>query len=176
MRIASVLTFGLIVLSSDASAEELNHFQTLYDEWSVETRTLSIRLESLDEDVRFSVTLHDKETGLERRHEFDGQGSNEAFPYMIEQNHYCDTSVILLTLQYPWRHALPQYVRVLETYAFRSKDFEFIDVTFGPLTDIDFVDSTDRAELDADMLPPVGVRCLPEASEKPFQFFRPGTE
>ena len=129
MRIASVLTFGLFVLSFDASAEELNHFQTLYDEWSVETRTLSIRLESLDEDVRFSVTLHDKETGLERRHEFDGQGSNEAFPYLMEQNHYCDTSVILLTVQYPWRHALPQYVRVLETYAFRSKDFEFIDVT-----------------------------------------------
>lgn len=176
MRSASVFAFGLIVLSSDAPAEELNHFQTLYDEWSVETRTLSIRLGSLDEDVHFSVTLHDKETGLERRHEFDGQGSNEAFPYMMEQNHYCDTSVILLTVQYPWRHALPQYVRVLETYAFRSKDFEFIDVTFGPLTDIALADNTAYEASDLEMLPPIRVRCLAEGNGKPFEFVEEETK
>lgn len=171
MKIAAVFAFGFIVLSSDAPAEELNHFQTLYDEWSVETRTLSIRLDSLDEDVHFSVTLHDKETGLERRHEFDGQGSNEAFPYLMEQTHYCDTSVILLTVQYPWRHSLPQYLRVLETYAFRASDFSFVDSTFGPLTDIALADVSAYGPSELDMLPPIKVQCLLGNDLQPFEFF-----
>lgn len=176
MRIPSVLTLCLLVLSSDASAEELNHFQTLYDAQSVETRTLSIQLDMVDEDIRFSVMLLDKETGLERLHEFYGQGSNEVSPYQLHESYCCDTSVILLTVEYPWRHALPQYVRVLETYAFRASDFEFIDVSFGPLTDIALQDSTYPEELDADMLPPVGVRCLSEPVGKPFEFVEPVTK
>jgi hypothetical protein len=40
------------------------------------------------------------------------------------------------------------------------------------LTDIALQDSTYPEELDADMLPPVGVRCLSEPGGKLFQFFR----
>lgn len=170
MKIVAAFFLGFISLSSAVLAEELDSFQTLYDERSVDTQTLSIRLDMIDEDVRFSVTLHDKETGFERRHEFDGEGSNDVTPYQLHGGYYCDTSVILLTVEYPWRHDLPQYVRVLDTYAFRASDFEFIDVAFGPLSDIALQDSTYPEELDPDMLPPVGVQCLSEQDGKPFAF------
>lgn len=172
MRLPSILAFGLFVIGSAASAEELNHFQTLYGEHSVETRTLLIRLDAVDEDVRFSVTLRDKETGLERLHEFDGEGSNDVTLYQLHGSYYCDTSVVLLSVKYPWRHNLPQYVRVLDTYAFREADFEFIDVTDGPLTDIALQDSSYPEELDPDMLPPIGVHCLSNPTGKPFEFRR----
>ncbi len=176
MKISLLLALGLIGLSSGALAEELNHFQTLYDERSVETRTLSIQLAPVDESVRFSVTLHDKETGLERRHEFDAPGPGMPEPYLMKYSHDCDISVIQLTVEAPWLHEWPQYVRLLDTYAFREADFEFIDVTDGPLTDIALQDSTYPEELPADMLPPVGVRCLSEPGGKPFEFFQSEAE
>ena len=171
MRFPPVQTLCLLVLSSDASADELNHFQTLYDARSVETRTLSIRLAPVDESVRFSVSLRDKETGLEKIHEFDAPVPEIPAAYQMEHGYYCDTSVILLTVDYPWRHAWPQVVRILDTYAFRESDFEFIDVTFGPLTDIALADDTAYEPSDIDMLPPIRVRCLVGLDEKPFEFF-----
>ena len=88
--------------------------------------------------------------------------------------HGCETSTILLTLEYPWRHDLPQYNRVLETYAFRTSDFVFIDVAYGPLTDIALADDMAYELSDVDMLPPISVRCLNGQVEKPFEFFAPG--
>lgn len=173
MKIWSFLLLFLWVPSSEARAEGLSHFQTLYGEQSVETQNLSIWLITVDEDVRFAVTLRNKETGFERRYEFDGQGASDPTPFQLEYMNYCDTSVILLTVEYPWRHDLPQYVRVLDTFAFRASDFEFIDVAFGPLTDIALQDSAYPEELDANMLPPVGVRCLSEPGENPFEFVEP---
>ena len=170
MKIVAAFFLGFISLSSAVLAEELDSFQTLYDERSVDTQTLSIRLDMIDEDVRFSVKLRDKETGHEMSHEFDAPVPEIPEPFQMEIGYYCDTSVILLTVEYPWRHDLPQYVRVLDTYAFRASDFEFIDVAFGPLTDIALQDSTYPEELDPDMLPPVGVQCLSEQDGKPFAF------
>lgn len=176
MRIASVLALGLFTFPCNALGEELDHFQTLYDERSVKTRTLSIRLAPINENVRFSVTLRDKETGVERHHEFDAPVPEITEPYLMDYSYDCETSVIQLTVKYPIRHDWPQVVRILETYAFRETDFEFIDVTDGPLTDIALQDSNYPEVLPPDMLPPVGVSCLSEASWKPFKFFRLGTE
>ncbi|WP_374396356.1 hypothetical protein [Tabrizicola sp.] len=159
----------LLVAPSHISAEELGHFQTLYDLYSVSTRTLAIQLESVDEDVRFAVTLTDRETGFTRRHEFEGQGSNDVSPYLMEERYACGVDVILLTVEYPWRHDLPQYVQVLDTFAFRDSNFEYIDDTFGPLTDIAIMDSW-NPDRDLDMLPPILVECLPDGSEVPFRF------
>jgi hypothetical protein len=153
-------------------AQGLDYFQTLYDETSVETRTLSIELDSVDEDVRFSVTLTNLDTGFERRHEFDGQGASDPSPYLLEYRYDCGTDVILLTIEYPWRHALPMYVRVLETFAFRESDFEFIDVAFGTAADIALMDSTVPESKDLNMQPPILVECLPKGSEVPFRFVK----
>jgi hypothetical protein len=125
----------------------------------------------VDEDVLFSVTLRNKETGLERLCGFFGQGSNEVSPYLLHETYCCDTLVILVTVQYPWRHALPRYVRILETYAFRASDFAFIDMTPGPLTDIALADDTACDPSEIDMLPPIKVRCRVDHDEKPFEFF-----
>ena len=176
MRITSVLAFGLFALSSDAFAEELKYFQTLYDMRSVETRTLSIQIAPVDDSVRLSVTLRDKETGVERRHEFDAPVPEIPEPYLMDYSYDCDTAVILLTVQYPWRHDWARYVRIFETYAFREADFEFIDVSDGPLTDIALQDNTHPEELDPKMLPPIGVRCLSEPDGKPFEFVGPATK
>ena len=176
MRIAAVLALGLIASSLDASAEGLRFFQRYYDEQSVETRTLSIELAPVDESVRFSVTLRDKETGRERRYEFDAPVPEIPEPYLLDYSHHCDKSVILLTVQYPWRHDWPQYVRTLETYAFEAADFEFIDVAFGPLTDITLAEDTAYEPSDLDMLPPIRVRCLEGHDERPFEFFEQETK
>lgn len=176
MRVAAVLALGLFASPPDASAEGLRFFQTYYDEQSVETRTLSIRLNPVDEDVRFAVTLTKKETGLKKRHEFDAPVPEIPEPFQMEVGYYCDASIILLTVKYPWHHDWPQVVRALETYAFRESDFEFIDVAFGPLTDIALQDSTYPEDLPADMLPPVGVRCLSGSDGKPFEFFEQETK
>ena len=92
MRLWSALLPFLWALSCEASAEGLGFYQTLYDERSVETRTLSIRLTTVDEDVRFAVILRNKETGAERLHEFDGQGASDPTPYQLEHMNYCDRS------------------------------------------------------------------------------------
>lgn len=160
----------LILSPNNLSAQELNYFQTLYDEAGVETRKLSVRLASVDDGVRFSVTLSDNETGFERRHEFDGQGASDPSPYHMEYRNYCGTDVILLTVEYPWRHALPQYVRVLDTFAFDYSDFSFIDMEFGPPSDFALLDSSDPESDVLRMQPPFLVECLPAGSEVPFRF------
>lgn len=88
---------------------------------------------------------------------------------MVEAR-YCDTSIILLTIEYPWRHDLPQYARVLETYAFRASDFAFIDMAFGSLTDIALLDTSDEGAEDVVMQPPIPVECLSDPSGNPFRF------
>ncbi len=93
---------------------------------------------------------------------------------MASRVRYCDTTTILLTIQFPWRQDLPQYSRILDTYAFRSSDFAFIDVAYGPLTDIALADDVAYELSDVEMLPPIRVRCLNGQVEKPFEFFAPG--
>lgn len=153
-----------------ATAQEVIYRNTL-SEQSVETRTLSIHLDSVDDDVRFAVTLRNKETGITKRHEFDGEGASDPSPFQLEESYLCSTPVILLTVQYPWRHALPEFVRVLDTLAFRETDFAFIDMIHGPLTDIALADHTVYAPSELDMLPPIKVRCLFGNDAKPFEFF-----
>jgi len=75
------------VCAASVSAQELGHFQTLLDKASVETRTLMIRLDRVNDDVRFAVTLRDKETGLVIRHEFDGEGTNDPSPFQFEEGY-----------------------------------------------------------------------------------------
>lgn len=164
------------VCATSVSAQELSHFQTLFDQDAVETRTLMIRLDPVKDDVRFAITLRDKETGLVIRHEFDGEGTNDPSPFQLEESYLCGTPVILLTVQYPWRHALPEFVRVLDTLAFRESDFAFIDVAFGPLTDIALADDSAYDPADLEMLPPIRVRCLTGQDGKPFEFFQKGTK
>ena len=170
MRFPSVLILALVWLASGVSAQELDHFQTLFDSRSVETRTLLVQLEPVDDEVTFAVTLRDKENGLERRHEFDGQGSNDVSPFSLHETRYCDTAVILVTVEYPWRHALPQYSRVLETFAFRASDFAFIDMAFGPMTDIALLDSSEIEAEDMSMQPPILVECISDEGGSPFIF------
>ncbi|MCA3458415.1 MAG: hypothetical protein ING01_14415 [Rhodobacter sp.] len=83
---------------------------------------------------------------------------------------YCDTMTILLTVEYPWRHALPQYSRVLETFAFRASDFAFIDMAFGPVTDIALLDSSHPEAADTAMQPPILVECISDEGGSPFRF------
>lgn len=116
------------------------------------------------------MTLKNKETGHERRHEFDGQGSNDVTPYLLGYGYYRGSCIILLTVYYPWRHALPQYVRVLDTFVFRESDFEFIEMTFGPLTDSALMDSSDPESANLDMQPRILVECFPANVRVPFRF------
>ncbi|MDR0807782.1 MAG: hypothetical protein LBE86_01405 [Gemmobacter sp.] len=176
MRSQLFTTFAFAVCAASVSAQELSHFQTLFDEDSVETRTLMIQLDPVNDDVRFAVTLRDKETGTVRRHEFDGEGTNDPAPFQLEEAYLCDTPVILLTVQYPWHHALPEFVRALDTFAFHRTDFALIDVAFGPLTDIALADDTAYESSDLEMLPPIGVRCLTGQGGKPFEFFEQATK
>lgn len=176
MRLFSFPALGLFAFSSVASAEELSHFQRLFDERGVETRNLTVTMNPVGEDVDFLVTLRNNETGFERAHRFEGEGANDPTPFQLEYMSYCDTPVILLTVEYPWRHALPEFVRVLDTFAFRETDFAFIDVAFGPLTDIALADDTAYDSTDLAMLPPIRVRCLAGQDEKPFEFFQQETK
>ncbi len=175
MKSFPIYMLTILLPAFGVSAEIPNHFQVLYTEDSVETRQLFIRLESVDEDVRFSVTLYNRETRLRRRHEFDGQGASDPAPFLVAHRYFCDTPVILLTVEYPWRHDLPQYVQVLDTFAFRASDLEFIDATFGPLTNIALTDDTGYAPSELDMLPPIRVHCLLGNDAKPFEFFEQET-
>lgn len=176
MRSQLFIAFVGGVCAASVSAQELSHYQTLFDKDSVESRTLMIRLDPVNDDVRFAVTLRDKETGLVIRYEFDGEGTNDPSPFQFEESYLCGTPVILLTVQYPWRHALPEFVRVLDTFAFRRTDFAFIDVAFGPLTDVALADDSAYDPADLEMLPPIRVRCLTGQVEKPFEFFRQETK
>ena len=83
---------------------------------------------------------------------------------------YCGFPVILLTIEYPWRHELPQYGRVLETFAFQSSDFAFIDKAFGPLTDIALLDGSETEAGDMSMQPPILVECIAGRGGSQFRF------
>ncbi len=175
MRLLFVAVFGIAISASCASAEGLKHFQTLYDAHSVETPELVIEVHSAKDDVHFSIVLRDKESGPEKRYEFEGEGSTDPSPFQLEESYLCGAPVILLTVQYPWRHALPEFVRVLDTFAFRRTDFGFIDMAYGPLTDIALADDSAYDPADLEMLPPIRVRCLTGRDERPFEFFRQET-
>jgi hypothetical protein len=166
----------LMALAVKGSAEDLESFQTRLDHRSIETRTLTIRLAPVDDDVRFSVTLTNKVTGIHRKHEFDAPVPEMPEPFQVEESYYCGTSVVLVTVEYPWRHDWPQVVRTVETFAFRESDFKFIDVAFGPLTDIALADDTAYEPSDLEILPPIRVRCLTGQVEKPFEFFEKETK
>jgi hypothetical protein len=144
--------------------------QTTYDGSTVETPELRVELRPIGDD-RFAIGLTDKVTGLRKGHAFEGEGANDPSPFLLAHSRYCDTSVIMLTVEYPWRHDLPEFQRVLSTFAFRRSDFAFIDVAYGPLTDIALADDMAYALSDLDMLPPIRVRCLNGQVEKPFAFF-----
>lgn len=176
MRSLFAAVFGIAISASFVSAEGLKHFQTLFDAHSVETPELVIEVHSAKDDVHFSVVLRDKESGLERKYEFEGEGSTDPSPFQLVQTYYCDTSVILLAVKYPWRHALPEFNRVVSTFAFRSTDFSFIDVAYGPLTDIALADDSAYEPADLDLLPPIRVRCLAGGSDLPFEFIEQGTK
>ena len=149
--------------------------QTTYDGSTVETPELRVELRPVGED-QFAIHLTGKVTGLREGHEFEGEGANDPEPFLLFEGRYCDTPAILLTIKFPWRHALPQFRRVLDTYAFRATDFAFIDMTHGPLTDIALADDTAYEPSEIDMLPPIRVRCLLGHDEKPFEFFEQETK
>lgn len=154
---------------SAAAAQEVVYRSTLTEQ-SVETRDLLILLEPVDEDVRFAITLRNTRTGFERRHEFDGEGASDPGPFQLTSMQYCGFPVILLTIEYPWRHELPQYGRVLETFAFQSSDFAFIDKAFGPLTDIALLDGSETEAEDMSMQPPILVECIAGRGGSQFRF------
>jgi hypothetical protein len=160
----------LFLLAQTALAQELNNFQVLYDESSVRTRTLTIQLDPTNNDVRFSVTLLDNETKFEVRHEFEAPLPETPVPFQLEQRNICGTSVILLTVDYPWRHDWPQVVRILDTYAFRGSDFALIDVAAGALADIALLDRSQLETEDMAMQPPILVECIPDNGGSPFRF------
>jgi len=106
--------------------------------------------------VSFSVTLRDKATGLEKLHEFGARVPEIPVPDRMDYSFDCDISVIQLTVEYPWQNDWPQFVRLLETCAFRESDFDFIDVTDGPLTDIALQDSIYPEQPNSDIRRHVG--------------------
>jgi|688.fasta_scaffold653625_2 hypothetical protein len=143
--------------------------QTIFDGPSVETAELRVELRPQGED-RFAIHLTDKTTGLQVHYEFEGEGANDPEPFLIVEGRYCDTSVILLTIEFPWRHSLSQYSRVLDTYAFRMSDLAYVDMTAGPATDIALLDSSEIEAEDMSMQPPILVECIADRGGSPFRF------
>lgn len=143
--------------------------QTIFDGPSVETAELRVELRPQGED-RFAIYMTDKTTGRQVHYEFDGEGANDPEPFLIVEGRYCDTSVILLTIEFPWRHPLPQYSRVLDTYAFRMSDLAYVDMTAGPATDIALLDSSEIEAENMSMQPPILVECIGDRSGGPFRF------
>jgi hypothetical protein len=143
--------------------------QTIFDGPSVESAELRVELRPRGED-RFAIHLTDKTIGRQVDYEFDGEGANDPEPFLIGEGQYCNTSVILLTIEFPWRHSLPQYSRVLDTYAFRMSDLSYIDMTVGSLTDISLLDSSEIAAEDMAMQPPILVECISDEGGGPFRF------
>ena len=163
---------GLVLIVSLCAATH-SVGQTTFDGPTVETPELRIELRPIGDD-RFEIGLTDKVTGLREGHEVEGEGANDPSPFLLAQGRYCNTAVIMLTVEYPWRHNLPEFQRVLSTFAFRRSDFAFIDVAYGPVTDIALADDTAYELADQDMLPPIRVRCLGGPYEKTFEFFAQG--
>lgn len=143
--------------------------QTIFDGPSVETAELRVELRPQGED-RFDIYLTDKTTGRQVHYEFDGEGANDPEPLLIVEGRYCDTSVILLTIEFPWRHSLPQYSRVLDTYAFRMSDLAYVDMTAGPATDIALHDGSETEAEDMSMQPPILVECIGDRGGSLFRF------
>lgn len=143
--------------------------EKIFDGPSVETAELRVELRPQGED-RFDIYLTDKTTGRQVHYEFDGEGANDPEPFLIVQGRYCDTSVILLTIEFPWRHSLPQYSRVLDTYAFRMSDLAYVDMTTGPATDIALLDSSETEAEDMSMHPPILVECIGGRGGSLFRF------
>jgi hypothetical protein len=169
MRLWLLSVVVLIVNTAVSFGDDEAYLHRFALRW-VETSNYKISLEPLGDGDWFSITLREKETGFEKRHAFEGQGAYDPSPFQFAYMNYCDTMTILLTVEYPWRHALPQYSRVLETFAFRASDFAFIDMAFGPLTDIASLDSSQTEAGDMSMQPPILVECLPGTSGSPFRF------
>jgi hypothetical protein len=82
--------------------------QTIFDGPLVESAELRVEIGPRDED-RFAIYLTDKATGRQADYEFDGEGANDPEPFLMVEGRYCNTSAILLTIEFPWRHPLPQY-------------------------------------------------------------------
>ncbi|MCW3784721.1 hypothetical protein [Defluviimonas salinarum] len=143
--------------------------QTIFDGPSVESAELRVELRPRGED-RFAIHLTDKTTGRQVDYEFDGEGANDPEPFLLVEGRYCNTSVILLTIEFPWRNSLPQFARVLDTYAFRMSDLAYIDMTAGPVTDIALVDISETEAEDMSMQPPILVECVSDPSGSPFKF------
>lgn len=143
--------------------------QTIFDGHSVETAEFRVELRPQGED-RFDIYLTDKTTGRQVNYEFDGEGANDPEPFLIVEGRYCDTSVILLTIEFPWRHSLPQHSRVLDTYAFRMSDLAYVDMTAGPATDIALLDSSEIEAEDMSMQPPILVECIGDRVGSLFRF------
>lgn len=143
--------------------------QTIFDGASVESAELRVELRPRGDD-RFTIYLTDKVTGRQVYYEFDGEGANDPEPFLMVEGRYCNTSVILLTIEFPWRHSLQQYTRVLDTYAFRTSDLAYIDMTAGPVTDIALIDSSELEAEDMSMQPPILVECISDRAGIPFRF------
>lgn len=143
--------------------------QTIFDGASVESAELRVELRPRGDD-RFAIHLTDKVTGRQVGHEFDGEGANDPKPFLMVEGSYCNISVILLTIEFPWRHSLQQYTRVLDTYAFRTSDLAYIDMTAGPVTDIALLDSSEIEPEDMSMQPPILVECISDRAGAPFRF------
>jgi hypothetical protein len=143
--------------------------QTIFDGPLVEAAELRAELRPQGED-RFAIHLTDKTTGQQVDYEFDGEGANDPEPFLIVVGRYCDTTAILLTIEFPWRHSLPQDSRVLDTYAFRRSDLAYIDMTAGAVTDIAMLDSSQIETEDMPMQPLILVECISDHSVGPFRF------
>lgn len=143
--------------------------QTIFDGPSVESAELRVELRPRGED-RIAIRLTDKTTGRQVDYEFEGEGANDPEPFLMVEGRYCSTSVILLTIEFPWRHSLPQYARVLDTYAFRATDLAYIDMTAGAVTDIALLDSSEIAAEDMAMQPSILVECISDEGGTPFRF------
>ena len=65
---------------------------------------------------------------------------------------------------------MPQYSRVLDTYAFRMSDLAYVDMTAGPATDIALLDISEVEAEDMSMQPPILVECIGDRGGRLFRF------
>ncbi len=119
---------------------------------------------------RLSIHLTDKRTGRPVEYEFDGEGANDPEPFLMVKGRSCDTSVILLTIEFPWRHSLQQYTRVMDTFAFRMSDLAYVDRTAGPVTEIALLGSSGIEADDTSMQPTIHVECIGDRGGSLYRF------
>lgn len=172
MRTAPLVTLAATAVACFAAAAFAEPFATTYRADSVESDRLRIVIAPLDDDVLFKVSLSDAESGASASHEFQGEGANDPSPFLLRERIYCGAPTILLSVEYPFRHALPQYSLPIETFAFRGDDLSFIDSVIAAPTDIALLEDAAYGAEDMAMLPPVGVRCAEDPAQGPFEFFR----